>query len=196
MKVAGAVIFFTFFNEANMKIKKIISLLFFCVFLSSCSDVKEETPNKDISEKSVVNKEQKISVDSPRIVRLKDFNPSDSIMVGLRAFKEAKKEFIEQWNYKKDTELLIYIVDKICIIENRPCASWLDSIAYKNDVKFILDSLMQNNILDSLIEARKKEIEERKKLDCYGRDNLTKKCQEKLSKETYERVMKRLKERK
>lgn len=179
-----------------MKIKKIISLLFFCVFLSSCSDVKEETPNKDISEKSVVNKEQKISVDSPRIVRLKDFNPSDSIMVGLRAFKEAKKEFIEQWNYKKDTDLFIYIVDKICIIENRPCASWLDSIAYKNDVKFILDSLMQNNILDSLIEARKKEIEERKKLDCYGRDNLTKKCQDLFQRKMKEYVTEVLKKRK
>ena len=89
--------------------------------------------------------------------------------------------------------MFIYIVDKICIIENRPCASWLDSIAYKNDVKFILDSLMQNNILDSLIEARKKEIEERKKLDCYGRDNLTKKCQDLFQRKMKEYVTEVLK---
>ena len=178
-----------------MKIKKIISLLFFCFFFSGCSDVKEETPNKDISEKSVVNKEQKILINRPRKWTYKDYDPNDSISIGVRAFNRAESEFIEQWNYKKDTELFIDIIGQICI-KYRSCSSRLDSIAYKNDVKFILDSLMQNNILDSLIEARKKEIEERKKLDCYGRDNLTKKCQDLFQKKMKEYVTEVLKKRK
>ena len=133
--------------------------------------------------------------DTSRIVRLRDLDPNDSISIGVRAFGRARREFIKYWNYNKDTDLFIDVVGQICR-GFRQCPSRVDSIAYQKEVYFILDSLMRNNILDSLIEARKKEIEERKKLDCYGRDNLTKKCQEKLSKETYERVMKRLKERK
>lgn len=108
--------------------------------------------------------------DAKFVISNKDFDPEDSIMVGVRAFRAAKKEFVKRWNYAKDTELFMDVVGKICR-EAKICASRLDSVAYKNDVTFILDSLMRNNILDSLIEAKEQEINESEKIAPWGHDD-------------------------
>ena len=122
---------------------------------------KEQTLTKELAKK----KKYKIPLDSSRIVTLKDFDPNDSISVGVRAFRAAKKEFVKRWNYTKDTKLFMDIVDGICM-EVRSCASMMDSVAYKNDVMFILDSLMRNNLLDDAIEERKKEMNG----PCFGKN--------------------------
>ena len=82
------------------------------------------------------------------------------------------------------------MVDKICM-ESHSCAAMMDSVAYKNDVTFILDSLMRNNLLDKAVEERVQEMNG----PCFG-DNYKKnekKCQEEISNRVYERVMKKLK---
>ena len=150
---------------------------------------KEQTPAKELTKA----KKYKIPLDSSQIVTLENFDPNDSIMVGIRAFRAAEKEFVKLWKYTKDTELFIDIVGKICR-ENRPCASRLDSIAYKNDVAFILDSLMRNNLLEKNIEARKQEIIEWKR-SCHAQVVPSKECHEKLNKEMKEKVMKEIKKR-
>ena len=77
---------------------------------------------------------------------------------------------MKRWNYAKDTELFMDVVGKICR-EAKICASRLDSVAYKKDVAVILDSLMRNNILDSLIEAKEQEINESEKIAPWGHDD-------------------------
>lgn len=42
--------------------------------------------------------------DAKFVISNKDFDPEDSIMVGVRAFRAAKKEFVKRWNYAKDTK--------------------------------------------------------------------------------------------
>ena len=186
------------FKASRMKIQFVCLLTFLLIIISGCSE-KEEKPKEMVQEVEFVKQEPRKSrlliPDTSRIVRLKDIDPNDSISIGVRAFNRAEREFIKKWNYDKDRDLFIDVFDHICR-EFRECPSMKDSVTYQKEVYFILDSLMRNNILDSLIEARKKEIEERKKLDCYGRDNLTKKCQDLFQRKMKEYVTEVLKKRK
>ena len=156
-----------------MKMNYLIFAMVFALLSVGCSDKKEENQEQqqttiNANLKKVEN--PKIPLDSSQILRYKDIDQSDSIMVGIRAFDVAKKEFVKRWNYAKDTELFMDVVGKICR-EARICASRLDSVAYKNDVAVILDSLMRNNILDSLIEAKEQEINESEKNAPWGHDD-------------------------
>lgn len=167
--------------------------------LCGCSEKKDEPQGLQQTEVSVAEspvkkmpkaKKPKIPLDSSQILRYKDIDQSDSIMVGIRAFSAAKKEFVKQWNYTKDTELFMDVVGKICR-EFRACASRLDSVAYKNDVTFILDSLMRNNLLDGAIEARIQEMNG----PCFG-DNYNKnkkKCDEESEDRVRRKVIEELK---
>ena len=174
-----------------MKNKHLFFLMALAVFFVGCSEKKEEPQSQQQVEQPIVKKKKyKIPLDSSRIVTLKDFDPNDSISVGVRAFRAAKKEFVKRWNYTKDTDLFIDVVDKICL-KSRHCAAMMDSVAYKNDVTFILDSLMRNNLLDKAIEERVQEMNG----PCFG-DNYKKnekKCQEEISNRVYEKVMKEMK---
>lgn len=165
-----------------MKMKYLIFVTaIFALMNVGCSDKKEEPQNQQQVEQPIAKKEPQIPLDSSRIVTLKDFDPNDSIIVGVRAFRAARKEFVKRWNYTKNTELFIDVVDGICM-EKRPCAAMWDSVAYKNDVTFILDSLMRNNLLDSVIEAKRQEINERKN-GCLGKKWSTLECHKKRNEE-------------
>lgn len=165
-----------------MKMKYLIFVTaIFALMNVGCSDKKEEPQNQQQVEQPIAKKEPQIPLDSSRIVTLKDFDPNDSIMVGVRAFRAARKEFVKRWNYTKNTELFMDVVDEICM-EKRPCAAMRDSVAYKNDVTFILDSLMRNNLLDSVIEAKRQEINERKN-GCLGKKWSTLECHKKRNEE-------------
>ena len=181
-----------------MKIRVVSLLAFLLIIISGCSE-KEEKPKEMVQKVDFVKGEPRKSrlliPDTSRIVRLRDLDPNDSISIGVRAFDRARREFIKYWNYNKDIDLFIDVVGQICR-GFRQCPSRVDSIAYQKEVYFILDSLMRNNILDSAINAKKQEIEERKKLDCYGRDNLTKKCQDLFQRKMKEYVTEVLKKRK
>jgi len=181
-----------------MKVKSIICALSLLVLCMGCSDKKEESRSQQASvlkeqtltKELTKKKKYKIPLDSSQIVTLKDFDPNDSIMVGIRAFSAAKKEFVKQWNYTKDTELFMDVVGKICR-KFRTCASRLDSVAYKNDVTFILDSLMRNNLLDGAIEARIQEMNG----PCFG-DNYNKnkkRCDEESEERIRRKVIEELK---
>lgn len=170
-----------------MILKKMFLLTALVVLLfTGCSDEKEELQSQQQVEQPIVKKELQIPLDSPRIITLKDFDPNDSILVGVRAFRAARKEFVKRWNYTKNTELFMRVVDDICM-KKRRCAAMLDSIAYKNDVSYILDSLMRNDILDSVIEAKKEEMIEREK-GCFGRNKFTTSCQKKINEELKKRI--------
>jgi len=186
-----------------MKIKSIVCVLSVFALCMGCSDKKDVPQSQQqvnvsetkTSEKKISKaKKYKIPLDSSRIVTLKDFDPNDSISVGVRAFRAARKEFVKRWNYTKDTELFMDVVDKICL-ESRLCAAMMDSVAYKNDVAFILDSLMRNNLLDKAIEARKQEIHEREN-GCLGKKYNTIECHKKRNEEMKKHVMEELKRRK
>lgn len=181
-----------------MNIKYLLFATVLTLLSVGCSDKKEEPQNQqqvDVPVASVSVKKMpqaknpKIPLDSSQILTYKDIDQSDSIMVGIRAFRGAEKEFVKRWHYTKDTKLFMDVVGKICR-KSRTCASRLDSIAYKKDVAFILDSLMRNNLLDGAIEARIQEMNG----PCFG-DNYKKnekKCQEEISNKVYERVMKKM----
>ena len=181
-----------------MKNKYLVLAIAFALLNVGCSEKKEEPQSQQASvlkeqtltKELTKKKKYKIPLDSSQIVTLKDFDPNDSISVGVRAFRVAKKEFVKRWNYTKDTDLFIDVVGKICR-EFRTCASRLDSVAYKNDVTFILDSLMRNNLLDRAVEARIQEMNG----PCFGENykKNEKKCQEEISNRVYERVMKKIK---
>ena len=182
-----------------MKIQYLVIALVFALLSVGCSDKKDElqAQQTSVSKEQTLTKEltkkkkYKIPLDSSRIVTLKDFDPNDSISVGVRAFRAAKKEFVKRWNYTKDTDLFIDVVDKICL-KSRHCAAMMDSVAYKNDVTFILDSLMRNNLLDKAIEERKKEMngpcfgknykKNKKKCDYQSKERIRKKVIEELKK--------------
>ena len=174
-----------------MKIRVVSLLAFLLIIISGCSE-KKEKPKEMVQKVEFVKQEPRKSrlliPDTSRIVRLKDIDPNDSISIGVRAFNRAEREFIKKWNYDKDRDLFIDVVDHICR-EFRECPSMKDSVTYQKEVYFILDSLMRNNILDSLIKVRKEELEN----SCFrGNKFYTKPCQDKINKEIYERVMKRL----
>jgi len=182
-----------------MKKKYLLIATLFMVVCVGCSDKKENPQSQQQTEVSVAEtpvkkmrqaKNPKIPLDSSQILRYKDIDQSDSIMVGIRAFEAAEKEFVKRWSYTKDTELFLDVVGKICR-ESRTCASRLDSVAYKNDVAFILDSLMRNNLLDGAIDARIQEMNG----PCFGENykKNEKKCQEEISNRVYEKIMKELK---
>lgn len=182
-----------------MKIKYFVFCVAFALLSVGCSDKKDESQGQEQMGVSVretrVKKmtkanDPKIPLDSSQILRYKDIDQSDSIMVGIRAFEAAEKEFVKRWSYTKDTELFMDIVGKICR-ESGSCASRLDSVAYKNDVAFILDSLMHNNLLDGAVEARIREMNG----PCFGENykKNEKKCQEEISNRVYEKIMKELK---
>ena len=181
-----------------MKIQFVCLLTFLLITILGCSEQKEEQ-KENVQNVEFVKQEPRKSrlliPDTSRIVRLRDLDPQDSVLVAARAFNRAEKDFIKKWNYGKDRTLFVRVVEQICR-ESRQCPAMKDSVAYQKEVYFILDSLMQNNILDSAINAKKQEIEERKKLDCYGRDNLTKKCQDLFQRKMKEYVTEVLKKRK
>ncbi|MDD5942351.1 hypothetical protein [Fibrobacter sp.] len=175
-----------------MKTKYLIFAIAFAIFCAGCSEKKEKSQDqqqtdvpatKTSAKKKTKAKNPKIPLDSSQILTYKDIDQSDSIMVGIRAFDAAEKEFVKRWNYAKDTDLFIDIVGKICR-ESRKCASRLDSVAYKNDVASILDSLMHNNLLDAAVEARIQEMNG----PCFG-DNYNKN-KKKCDEESEERVRK------
>lgn len=176
-----------------MKMKYLVFVIAFAILCVGCSEKKEEPQSQQQVEQPVSQKESVVSLDSSRIVTLKDFDPNDSIMVGVRAFRSAKKEFVKRWNYTKDTKLFMDIVDKICM-EARSCAPMMDSVAYKKDVMFILDSLMRNNLLDDAIVLRKQEIHEREN-GCLGKKYNTIECHKKRNEEMKKHVMEELKRR-
>lgn len=171
-----------------MKMKSLIFVTAILALMNvGCSEKKEEPQSHQQVEQPIVKKKKyKIPLDSSRIVTLQDFDQNDSIMVGVRAFRSAKKEFVKRWNYTKDTKLFMDIVDGICM-EVRSCASMMDSMAYKNDVMFILDSLMRNNLLDDAIEVKKHEIIDREK-GCFGKNKFTELCQKKINEELKKHV--------
>ena len=182
-----------------MRMMSLIIAIAFAIFSVGCSEKKEnlqgqqqtEVPaTKNPAKKKTKAKNPKIPLDSSQILTYKDIDQSDSIMVGIRAFDAAEKEFVKRWNYTKDTKLLMDVVDKICM-KTRPCAPMMDSVAYKNDVAFILDSLMHNNLLDAAVEARIQEMNG----PCFG-DNYNKnkkKCDEASREEVRKMVIEDLK---
>lgn len=182
-----------------MKIKYFVFCVAFALLCVGCSDKKEEPQSQQQTEvlatktpvkKKTKAKNPKIPLDSSQILRYKDIDQSDSIMVGIRAFRDAKKEFVKRWHYTKDTKLFLDVVDKICR-EARPCASMQDSIAYKKDVTLILDSLMRDNLLDGAIEARIQEMNG----PCFG-DNYNKnkkRCDEESEGRVRRKVIEELK---
>jgi len=181
-----------------MKKKYLLIATLFMVVCVGCSDKKENPQSQQQTEVSVAEtpvkkmrqaKNPKIPLDSSQILRYKDIDQSDSIMVGIRAFEAAEKEFVKRWSYTKDTELFLDVVGKICR-ESRTCASRLDSVAYKNDVAFILDSLMRNNLLDGAIDARIQEMNG----PCFGDNYLKNKkmCDEESREEVRRRVIENL----
>jgi hypothetical protein len=157
-----------------MKVKSIICALSLLVLCMGCSDKKEESQGLQQTEVSMTEtsvkkmtkaKNPKIPLDSSQIVTLKDFDPNDSISVGVRAFRAAKKEFVKRWNYTGENRWLLRVIEEICRIK-RPCASRMDSVAYKADVLFVLDSLIRNKQLDSLVEMHKDRDYEQRNRDC------------------------------
>lgn len=185
-----------------MKIQYLVIAIAFAIFSAGCSEKKEKSQDqqqtdvpatKTSAKKKTKAKNPKIPLDSSQILTYKDIDQSDSIMVGIRAFHAAEKEFVKRWNYTKDTKLLMDVVDKICM-KTRPCAPMMDSVAYKNDVAFILDSLMHNNLLDAAVEARIQEMNG----PCFG-DNYNKnkkKCDEESEEWVRKMVIEDLKRKK
>jgi hypothetical protein len=148
-----------------MKVKSIICALSLLVLCMGCSDKKEEPQSQQQLEQPVSQIKSVVPLDSSRIVTLKDFDPNDSISVGVRAFRAAKKEFVKRWNYTGENRWLLRVIEEICRIK-RPCASRMDSVAYKADVLFVLDSLIRNKQLDSLVEMHKDRDYEQRNRDC------------------------------
>ena len=180
-------------GELCMKAKYLIFAMAFALLYVGCSEKKEEPQSQQQVEQPVSQKKSVVPLDSSQILRYKDIDQSDSIMVGIRAFHAAEKEFVKRWNYTKDTKLFMDAVGKICR-EARPCASMQDSIAYKKDVTLILDSLMRNDLLDGAIEARIQEMNG----PCFG-DNYNKnkkKCDEESEDRVRRKVIEELKRRK
>lgn len=181
-----------------MKMNYLIFATAFALLSVGCSDKKDESQGQEQMGVSVretrVKKmtkanDPKIPLDSSQILRYKDIDQSDSIMVGIRAFEAAEKEFVKRWSYTKDSELFLDVVGKICR-ESRTCASRLDSVAYKNDVAFILDSLMRNNLLDGAIDAGIQEMNG----PCFGENYLKNKkmCDEESREEVRRKVIENL----
>jgi len=141
----------------------------FCVAFAllsvGCSEKKEEPQSQQQVEQPISQKKSVVPLDSSQIATLKDFDQNDSIMVGIRAFSAAKKEFVKRWNYAGENRWLFRVIEEICRIK-RPCASKMDSVAYKADVLFVLDSLIRNKQLDSLVEMHKNRDYERRNRDC------------------------------
>lgn len=148
-----------------MKAKSIICALSLLVLCMGCSDKKEEPQSQQQLEQPVSQIKSVVPLDSSRIVSLKDFDPNDSISVGIRAFRAAKKEFVKRWNYTGENRWLLRVIEEICRIK-RPCASRMDSVVYKADVLFVLDSLIRNKQLDSLVEMHKDRDYEQRNRDC------------------------------
>ena len=169
-----------------MNMKYLVIAIVFALLSAGCGEKKEDPQSQQQMEQPVSQKKSAVPLDRSRIVTLQDFDQNDSIMVGVRAFRSAKKEFVKRWNYTKDTKLFMDIVDGICM-EIRSCASMMDSVAYKNDVMFILDSLMRNNLLDDAIEVKKYEIIDREK-GCFGKNKFTELCQKKINEELKKHV--------
>ena len=173
-------------GEFCMKVKYLIFAMAFALLNVGCSEKKEEPQSQQQMEQLVSQKKSVVPLDSSQILRYKDIDQSDSIMVGIRAFHAAEKEFVKRWNYTKDTKLFMDVVGKICG-ELQTCASRLDSVVYKNNVTFILDSLMRNNLLDGAIDARIQEMNG----PCFG-DNYNKNkkmCNEKSREEVRRMVI-------
>lgn len=148
-----------------MKVKSIVCILSFIALCMGCSEKKEESQSQQQLEQPVSQMESVVPLDSSRIVAMNDFDPNDSISVGVRAFRVAEKEFVKRWNYTGESRWLLRVIEEICRIK-RPCASRMDSVAYKADVLFVLDSLVRNKQLDSLVEMHKDRDYERRNRDC------------------------------
>ena len=148
-----------------MKMKYFVFCVAFALLSVGCSEKKEEPQSQQQVEQPISQKKSVVPLDSSQIATLKDFDQNDSIMVGIRAFSAAKKEFVKRWNYAGENRWLFRVIEEICRIK-RPCASKMDSVAYKADVLFVLDSLIRNKQLDSLVEMHKNRDYERRNRDC------------------------------
>ena len=148
-----------------MKIQYLIFAIAFALLNVGCSEKKDEPQSQQQMEQPVSQKKSVVPLDSSQILRYKDIDQSDSIMVGIRAFHAAEKEFVKRWNYAGENRWLLRVIEEMCRIK-RPCASRMDSVAYKADVLFVLDSLIRNKQLDSLVEMHKNRDEERRNRDC------------------------------
>lgn len=148
-----------------MKMKYFVFCVAFALLSVGCSEKKEEPQSQQQVEQPISQKKSVVPLDSSQIATLKDFDQNDSIMVGIRVFSAAKKEFVKRWNYAGENRWLFRVIEEICRIK-RPCASKMDSVAYKADVLFVLDSLIRNKQLDSLVEMHKNRDYERRNRDC------------------------------
>ena len=148
-----------------MKVKYLIFAIAFALLNVGCSEKKDESQSQQQMEQPVSQKKSVVPLDSSQILRYKDIDQSDSIMVGIRAFHAAEKEFVKRWNYAGENRWLLRVIEEICRIK-RPCASRMDSVVYKADVLFVLDSLIRNKQLDSLVEMHKNRDDERRNRDC------------------------------
>jgi len=138
-----------------MRAKAIFAITFSVVAVVGCTKKQEDTPN-------IINEQDNHVLISQEI--------PDSIRTGINAFELAAEDFKAQSLKIVNTSLLLRIVNRICRNE-RQCASRTDPVAYKNDVKHILDSLVQNNILDSLINNEEQLEIKRKNRDCSWTNN-------------------------
>ncbi|MBQ5610630.1 MAG: hypothetical protein IIU83_03445, partial [Fibrobacteraceae bacterium] len=90
------------FKASRMKIQFVCLLTFLLIIISGCSE-KEEAPKEIAQEVEFVKQEPRKSrlliPDTSRIVRLRDLDPNDSVLVAARAFNRAEKDFIKKWNY-------------------------------------------------------------------------------------------------
>ena len=105
-----------------------------------------------------------------------------------RACLTAGDEFIQRTNYIMDSLYFSRYVLEICD-ETCPCASSFDSVAYKKSIGLILDSLMQKDIIDSVVYAKSNEAVRRLNRCHKTRGKGIERCRKKL----YEYRMNRLK---
>ena len=94
-----------------MKVKSIICAFSVFALCMGCSDKKDVPQSQQQVEQPIAKKKTQIPLDSSRIVTLKDFDSNDSISVGVRAFRSARKEFVKRWNYTKASSSGLYKPD-------------------------------------------------------------------------------------
>ncbi len=70
-----------------------------------------------------------------------------------RACLAAEDEFILRSNYVMDSVIFSRFILEMCD-EKCPCTSAFDSVSYKKDFGLVLDSLLKNDILDSVVYAK------------------------------------------
>jgi len=128
-----------------MKTKYLVIATTFALLNIGCSD-KNENLQKEREEDVLIENKKNL----PARLLKDEYEQFDLNELGVSSFLSAEKEFSAKWNYTGNKKMLKRVIDKICRTERR-CAPRVDSVAYRSDVLFILDSLMQSRRLDSLI---------------------------------------------